>query len=872
MGQGSLVFDDNFVKPSSLWTFTDGETGSSFARDGNYFFENISPNKSLLFYLNLQPFPFEDNFRLETEITLEEYEGNFGCGMLWGSKNGENFFAFSVSPNGMFIIDGNESGKYVKIKEWTKSQLIRPVGQPNVLAIEKSGGNLRFFINGGEVHKDIYREPFGGKSGFYLGVKRKAKASYFKVWHQPVPPTNAPLPTDVLFEDHFDTEEMLWLINDTENISSNISDGYYKLENRNEKSGWLFFNELPLDPGEDFIIESEITLLEETGRYSCGIVWNTKDGNNYHSFAASSSGRFIVSFARAGQIGYMKRWTSHTAVNGLGQPNIFRIEQRGRLLLFFLNGQEVYKSGTLTPAGNFLGFYVGPSRKVQANYFKVIQKKPKLNIAEGFELTGKKESLGTNINTPYDDMAPVVSQDGNTLYFLRKKHPGNLGEDQKDDIWFATKQADGQWSKAANIGRPLNNDGHNFVISVTPDHNTMLLSNTYNDDGSSKGAGVSISHRTSSGWEIPRPLTIKDYYNHSEYVSYCLSPNRKALLVSAERDEGYGSRDLYVCFLENDGSWSRPKNLGPTVNSQATDFAPFLAADNATLYYSSYGKPGYGSADIFITKRLDDTWENWSEPQNLGPQINTNGWDAYFTLDALGQYAYLVSTQNSIGKADIFRIKMPDNARPGPVVIVQGTVYDASTKKPMSANIVYEDLGIYAEAGIAQSDPLTGSYKIALPAGVLYGFRAEAGNYLPYNENLDTKTVTGYTEINRDLYLTPIRKGLSAKLNNMFFVRASAELLPASYLELDRLIGIMKAHPALEVEIQGHTDGLGNPETLQKLSEERAAKITAYLIDHGIAPRRLASKGYGGLQPVASNNTEESRQLNRRVEVKIVNN
>ncbi|MDP4237670.1 MAG: OmpA family protein, partial [Bacteroidota bacterium] len=297
---------------------------------------------------------------------------------------------------------------------------------------------------------------------------------------------------------------------------------------------------------------------------------------------------------------------------------------------------------------------------------------------------------------------------------------------------------------------------------------------------------------------------------------------------------------------------------------------PFLAADGKTLYFASDGFSGYGSTDMFLSRRLDDTWQHWSEPENLGPDFNTPDWDAYFTIPASGDYAYFVSRQGAIGEADVFRAKLPASLQPSAVVLVMGKVIDAKTGKPLEATIHYEVLPGGKEAGIAHSNPVTGQYKISLPSGALYGFRAEANGYLAVNENLDVKKLDAYAEIKRDLKLVPAEVGQTVRLNNLFFDFNKSELKSESFAELDRLVELLKASPKMEVEIVGHTDNVGNDATNKKLSNDRAIAVRNYLVSKSIAAKRLKTIGYGSSKPLASNETEEGRQQNRRVEFTIL--
>lgn len=201
--------------------------------------------------------------------------------------------------------------------------------------------------------------------------------------------------------------------------------------------------------------------------------------------------------------------------------------------------------------------------------------------------------------------------------------------------------------------------------------------------------------------------------------------------------------------------------------------------------------------------------------------------------------------------------------------MIKGKVLNIKTKQPVAAEIFYETLPEGKEAGVARSNPSTGDYKILLPCGKQYGYRAEAKGYITVNENFDLSTVTKYTEIEKDLYLVPIEVGQKITMNNVFFKQSKSELLPSSFPELNRLVQIMNDNPTMEIELKGHTDNQGDPQKNLILSNERVMVVRAYLIQRGISAKRITGQGFGGTQPLASNDTEESRKLNRRVEFEI---
>lgn len=489
------------------------------------------------------------------------------------------------------------------------------------------------------------------------------------------------------------------------------------------------------------------------------------------------------------------------------------------------------------------------------------------------------EKLDTNVNSDFSEYNPLLSPDGKVLYFSRKNHPENAGgTSDKEDIWYSELGADGKWTLAKNMGSQFNNEHPNFVntVSATPDGKAvvLLLGNKYLDKGKMV-AGVSISSNLGGSWSEPKPLEIENDYNYNEKANYFLTNTRKALLMSVEREDTHGDRDLYVSFEKEDGKWSEPLNLGKAINTVGEESAPFLASDDKTLYFSSNGFSGYGGSDVYMSKRLDETWTNWSPPENMGPEINTKLDDLFFNIPSTSEFAYYsrgVTAENS----DIFRVKMPVFLTPEPIVIVKGKLIDAKTGKPIGAKIIYERLSDGKEVGVTYSNPETGEYEIHLPGGQLYGFRAEAKDHISESQNLDLRNFTKDGVLaDKNITLAPIEVAVvevqaQITLNNIFFAFDNASLLPESFPELNRIVALMNERPAMQVEIEGHTDPIGTEQYNLKLSERRAKTVTKYLVDKGIASERITTSFFGESQLIDTTNTKVGNRKNRRVEFKIL--
>ena len=550
------------------------------------------------------------------------------------------------------------------------------------------------------------------------------------------------------------------------------------------------------------------------------------------------------------------------------------------------------------------------------------------------------ENLGSAVNSEFSELNPVISPDGRTLYFGRKNHPANRygvkGSETisgSQDIWFSEKVGD-TWSTARRLSEVLNRDQYNTILSISPDGQTILLKGAY-VNGTYETRGFSISNKTTAGWTVPVKVDIPGYEQMSKGKNEYgyLTMDGKAILLAFARKKNSEDDDLYISFFE-EGRWTRPLELGEEINTKYSETTPFLSADGKTLYFSSDRPGGQGSQDIYLTRRLDDTWQHWRKPQNLGFPINTDEYDAYYSIAAKGDYAYFMSGKGSLGKKDIFRLSVESppggdaaggsvNESPGgpgsvkesggnesggkdsggkignapadaamadsrfgpsstrsvtsqesdPVVLLSGTVLNQQTGKvPEDASVTYEDLSNGKVLGQAKPDPITGKYKLVLPYGKNYGITAKAKGLIPTSTNLDLSTMRGrYLELDdRDLSMVPLVKGNTATINNLFFDLGKAILKPESEPELKRILQVMKENIALVIEISGHTDNTGSDEINNKLSLERANAVKENLLKGGIDQARIRTKGYGKSKPKADNATEEGRQINRRVEIEIL--
>ncbi len=667
----------------------------------------------------------------------------------------------------------------------------------------------------------------------------------------------------VVVHETFDVNRYGWRESQTAKHKVMFKDGKYLIES--SESGWMTDVAPYIEVEKDYSFEATFTQVSGKDDNGFGFVWGYNGKDQTNSFVITANGFYRISCSDP-SVNFPNEWRETTLVKPMGKENKLKVEYHNAKLNFYVNGKIVASSKNFPWKGKYVGFVTYTQMHVLVDDF-ILSNDIQINLLSKSDGLGEKENLGASVNSKYDEVSPKISADGKTLYFGRKLSPENVGGvKDKEDIW-ETKSDDGRvWSKSFNLGIPVNSSITNNLIGFSTDNNTFLFH--VND-------GFAFMHRTSTGWSSMEDLGIH-FNNESKYLEGCLSPDGKAIIfVACLKSNAYyraqnHERDIYVCLKQPNGSWSAPIHTGKVLNSGGDEYAPFLSADGKTLYFGSNGFPGYGEVDIFMSKRLSDDWKKWSPPVNLGLGINTVGFDAYYTLPASGEFGYMVSNINTLGLTDIIRFKQPNNLKPEPVVLVSGKVLNAKTQKPLAALIRFDDLATNEEVGEARVNPKTGEYRIALPAGKHYGYHAAAPGFLSVNENLELIDVKEYGEVRKDLLLVPIAIGESIKLKNVFFVQSKSQLMPESYPELNRLVKIMKDNPTIEIELSGHTDSQGNPSSNLDLSESRVVEVKNYLVSKGVVARRITGKGYGGSKPIAPSDNEENRQLNRRVEFKIV--
>lgn len=507
------------------------------------------------------------------------------------------------------------------------------------------------------------------------------------------------------------------------------------------------------------------------------------------------------------------------------------------------------------------------------------------------------DNLGPEVNTSFNEYSPIITADESVLMFTSRR-PGGVGNKMDEvkneyfeDVWVSYKNGK-KFSQATNLGPPVNTENHDAAVCLSPDGQKLIIY-----QGGIQGGDLFISYLVGKLWSKPENLgkaINTEYHESSASFSY----DGKILYFVSDRKGGYGGHDIYYSEINEKGKFEKAVNIGPVINTEYDEEAVFMMPDGKTMYFASKGHNSIGGYDIFKT-----TFENgqWTKPVNLGIPINTPDDDAFLVLAASGRRGYYSSgSLGGYGGMDLYKItilgpekqpllntqdqllamaanpitnlkveKAVEVTKPK-MTLLKGIVYDAKTNEPLEAilNLIDNEKNVILAS--FKSNAATGKYLVTLPSGKNYGIAVQREGYLFHSENFNLPADADYQEITKDIPLKKIEIGNAIVLKNIFFDFDKATLRPESFNELDRLVQLLTENPTIKVEISAHTDSKGSDDYNMKLSQRRAESVVNYLISKGITSDRLVAKGYGETKPIDTNDTEEGRQNNRRVEFKIL--
>ncbi|MEP6626465.1 MAG: OmpA family protein [Ginsengibacter sp.] len=438
-----------------------------------------------------------------------------------------------------------------------------------------------------------------------------------------------------------------------------------------------------------------------------------------------------------------------------------------------------------------------------------------------------------------------------------------------EDI-YESNLVDGHWSKAYPLPGKINSSTFNEgAQNISQDGRWMIFTGCNFPEGLGS-CDLYISYLNKDGWSEPQNLG-RNVNSEFWESTPSLSPDKRDLYFSGNMSGGFGGKDIWVCHREDNGKWSEPYNLGPEVNTAGDESTPFIHADNQTLFFNSNGLPGYSEKpDIFVTRKLPDG--KWSKPENLGYPINTIEDEGSLVVAADGKTAYFSSDRSDTkGGLDIYTFELRPDIRPLKTLWVKGRVFDNKTKNGLPSTVELTDVSTRQLISKLQTDE-DGNYLITLPVGKDYAFNVHRKGYLFYSENYNMSDMSSDSTYTADIPLQPIAADAHIVLKNVFFDTKKMDLKPQSITELDNVVRLMNENPNMKVMISGFTDNVGKPIDNLALSKGRAVSVVNYLISKGVNNNRLTFKGMGESDPVADNKTEQGRTLNRRTELRVLSN
>lgn len=480
-------------------------------------------------------------------------------------------------------------------------------------------------------------------------------------------------------------------------------------------------------------------------------------------------------------------------------------------------------------------------------------------------------NMGSQINSSFDEYINAITLDNNELYLTvgTRADSQNVYEIRREDFYLS-RFGEGVWAPREALGPPMNTPENEGAMFISPDGRYLLFSACNKPDGYGS-CDIYISFRKNDHWGEPGNLgpVINSAYWETQP---CLGSDGRTLFFVSNRPGGKGGSDIWYSRYLPDGQWSVPMHAGDSVNTEEDEMSPFIHPDNQSLYFSSVGHIGMGGYDLFLSRK--DGAGNWTRPENLGYPINTAADEINLIVEASGTRAYISSDKlGGFGGIDIYSFELYHGIRPKQVTYMKGLVTDAETMQPVRAEFDLSDLETGGTVIESFSDPETGAFLLSLPTDKDYALHVSADGYAFYSEHIALRglqTVQDPFLVN--ISLQPIRPDQVVVMRNIFFETDQYILKSESVAELTKLIGFLNENSGVSIEIRGHTDQTGTREYNDQLSLMRARSVYQYLIDHGIDSRRLQYHGYGFTLPVATNDTEEGRQLNRRTEFRILEN
>lgn len=578
---------------------------------------------------------------------------------------------------------------------------------------------------------------------------------------------------------------------------------------------------------------------------------------------------FVEAYYRLGII-YMTLKDFPQAIRNLEKGLSLTDDLRKKKIIWYDLGESYFTAGEYDKAEEILSEFLKAEIQNKAKIARANLLMTNIRFArENKDNTSayRQRPLSDTVNAFLMQYFPVLTADQQQLIFTRRIGGGPSDD---EDLVISKRGARGRWLAPESISKAINTKLNEGTCTISADGRKLIFTSCIGREGYGS-CDLYVSVRIGDEWTKPKNLGPN--VNSSEWESQpSLSADGRTLYFVSDRRGGVGRRDIWVSYQNENGDWTRAKNVGKPVNTIYDEISPFIHVNNRVLYFASNGLIGFGGYDIFFSEK--DSASRWTDPKNIGSPINDHEdqFSLFITADGTrGYYSHEEVKDAGYTTSQIYEIDIPEENRIRyKSNYVKGVVRDKASRDPLAAHIELINLETNEVESLVSSDSVSGNYLIVLTEGSEYALYVNKNGYLFRSLNFNYSAEKDYEPIVLDIDLEKAAEGTIAVLENIFFDVDKYELKKKSITELQKILTFLKDNPSVKVEIGGHTDNTGSAAYNLQLSEKRAQSVNNYLIENGIKPERLSPKGYGPNQPIADNDFEEGRQKNRRIEFKII--
>ena len=493
-------------------------------------------------------------------------------------------------------------------------------------------------------------------------------------------------------------------------------------------------------------------------------------------------------------------------------------------------------------------------------YYDVVEYRKNINTYH--PPRGVQANMGDAINSAVADYGPALNGGDSVLLFSSKRKRRGLKAVVDEDLYTSRREGV-SWADAEPLPKPINSVYNEGSACFSKDGRTIFFARC-ECPGCRGNCDLFTAKLGPDGkWSTPQNLGAQ--VNSPAWDSQpTLSPAEDTLYFASDRLGGFGLSDIYFSAKMRGGQWGPAQNLGPVVNTRENDVSPFYHPLYHVLYFSSRGQLlNFGDFDIYKTYRVGGLWQ---EPHNIGPLVNGKGSEYYFSIDAQSKNLYYARSEaQDMPNLDLYSFPLPMEAQPLATTHVEGTLLDSVSHGPLKGivSIIDTDNGIEVASKYLRPD---GTFDFDLIEGSHYALLIQSPDFFSVEKQFILKNDTVMS-----LLTNSIDYKLPLIFRNIEFEAGRAAIRPAMHPTLDRVALFLVDHPMFRLSITGHTDTKGDPDENEKLSQDRAQAIRAYIERKGkIAGSRIESFGYGSTKPLKDELTDADARVNRRVEFRLM--